>query len=70
MENALDIYSISFITLLGISITILICLALLRLVKYLVKSYKKNEQRKARKKMRMLRNDELIKRKQNISAIL
>lgn len=70
MENALDIYSISFIALLGISTTILICLAILRMVKYIIKFYKKNAQRKARKKMRVMRNNEIIKRNRNISAVL
>lgn len=69
MENLLDYYSISFIALLGISITILICLAILRMVKYIIKSYEKNARRKARKKMRMIRNNEIIKRNRSISAM-
>jgi hypothetical protein len=69
MENAIDFYSISFIALLGISITVLICLAILKMVKYCIKTYRRNARREARRKMRVLRN-EVIKKNQSISAIL
>ena len=69
MENAIDFYSISFIALLGISITVLICLAILKMVKYCIKTYRRNARREARRKMRVLRN-EVIKKNQNINAIL
>ena len=71
MENVADLYTISFIILLGVTIATLVCLLILRIVKIFIKSYQKNTRRNARRKMRVLRN-ELIKntRNQNISAML
>lgn len=69
MENAYDFYSISFIVLLGISITVLVCLLIFKIVKSILKSYQRNARREARRKMRVLRN-EVIKKNQNISANL
>ena len=64
MENALDLYTISFITVLGLTIATLVCLLILRIAKFLIKSYQKNARRNARRKMRVLRN-EVIKNNRN-----
>ena len=69
MENILDYYSIFFVVLLGFSIAVFICLLLYRMVKYILKSYQKKERRKARRKMRVLRN-EMIKKNKNTNSIL
>ena len=70
METAKDYYTIFFVVLLGFSITVLICLLIIKIVKKLMYKYKKNAERKARKKMRMLRNREAIKKNQNINSVL
>ncbi len=70
MENIIDLYTISFIILLGVTIAGLIGIMIFRLVKSIRKTYKKNARREARRKMRVMRN-ELIKnnRNQNINAM-
>jgi hypothetical protein len=70
MENIIDLYTISFIILLGVTIAGLIGIMIFRLVKSIRKAYKKNARREARRKMRVMRN-ELIKnnRNQNINAM-
>ncbi len=70
METVKDYYTIFFVVLLGFSITVLICLLIIKIVKKLMYKYKKNAERKARKKMRMLRNREAIKKNQNINSVL
>lgn len=69
MESAIDFYSISFIFLLGVSITVFVCLLIFKIVKSTLKAYRRNARREARRKMRVLRN-EVIKKNKNISAIL
>lgn len=70
MENAYDFYSISFIVLLGITIASLIIIVILKIVKSILKTFRKKARREARRKMRILRNKEILKKNQNISAIL
>jgi hypothetical protein len=71
MENAFDLYTISFIVLLCLTLATLVCFLILRIAKIFIKSYQKNARREARRKMRKLRND-MIKNNinKNTSAML
>ena len=71
MENSIDFLIALFFIIIGITILYIISVLILKMVKHIIKTNKRNAQRKARKKLRVLRN-EMIKTNlnRNVSAIL